>query len=433
MTDSVKLTKEQLSEQHLQKEHVLLERLKNEYALVQHDIQNGDKLNDIRYRELLAEIEARLSGEHVSDFLISIHENIEGIDRVTGDALDTPGVHLISDVVSFFANFARLIAFQKRQQALTLAEKIIVGLSFLGIALVVGSVIFGLISTGVGVVALGFILASFAVGRAIVSLTNLSLGIHVRKAELEKMITEDAVELKVEIDEKLKMAPPKVDFASLRESLDRYIAIGYAIHRLREGLQKARNVWPTRVHLAMAVCVLIGAICLFIPPLMPIGGLIIGIAGLISTGTLIGVWVRRRREMQGLSPEDAKAMREGSRTPRTMKEQRYFELYNAAFLVDKAKPSPMKHARRSPNSPAAVDRDPSLDKIDRQLMDSTEVEMIELDLASRRASTAKSEEPANVPQPPPAVAPHIEPSPLHSSKKEDRESVDDGLRPGEKH
>lgn len=436
MTDSAKLTKEQLAEQHLQKEHAWLDRLKNEYALVQQDIQNGDTLNDIRYRELLEEIEARLSSEHVSDFLISIHENIEGIDRVTGDSLDTPGVHLISDIISFFANFSRLIAFRKRQQELTLAEKIIVGLSFLGIALVVGSVIFGVISTGIGAVALGFVLAGFAVSRAMASLANLTLSIRVRKAKLEKVIAEDVVALEAEIDEKLKMSPSEVDIIALRESLDKYVAAGYTIHRLRDELQKDRNVWPTRIHLTMASCVLVGAICLFIPPLMPVGGVVIGIAGIVSSVTLIGSWVRRRREMQSLSPKDAKAMREGSKAPQTMKEQRYFELYKAAFLTDKAKPRPMGRPRRPLDSPLAVDKDPSLENIDRQLMDSTEVEMIELDLAPRRASTAKSEEPANAPPSlPPAEAPHIEPSPLHSSKKKDRELADDELRPkfDEKH
>lgn len=440
MTDNGNpFTEEQLAEQHAEKNRAHLVRLRNEYAQVQLDIENDDVLDIIHYQELLAAIEARLSGEHVSDFLLSIHENIEGFDRVTGTSVDTPGVHIVSDVVSFFAHLARLVAFRKRQQALTLAEKVIVGLSVTGIVLLVVTVIFGFVSTGVGVLALGFILAGLAIGRAAISLGNIALSIHARKAELEKMITVDAVALKNKIDEELIKDPSKVDPVSLGRLVDEYVAVGYTIHRLRDGLKKARNVWPTRVHLAMASCVLVGAICLCIPPAMPFGALIIGIAGSISTITFIGDWFHRRREMRGLSPEDAKAMREKSRPPKTPKEKRYSELYHAAFLANREKASPLmpsKPPRRSLNATLVVDREsasPTLDD-EHSLMDSTEVEMIELELASGSPTpkvNPNAVDPEKVRSDTSGKEPHIEPSPLHSArKKEEAEPPENDPGPG---
>lgn len=294
----------------LTKTKITLQRLENTIALVDADI-NGDKPLD--YRNLLSEMKTRLSNEQMSELLLSIHDELEGLDKLF-NALDTPGLQIISGMFSFLSSVLQLIGLGRKRRALTTGEKIIVGLCLATIILTAASFALGLGFAGLGLVTLGFVLTGFLIGRAVISLIKLWKTIREKEVEFAdrkqtSVHSKEAVDqLIAEINDSHSKKSEAENLRKLRLAVDKYVVDGYAVHRLRAALEHPRNILSNRISSVSGGLVLVGGVVLLFNPLA--GGIIIALAGLIATVTLVAGLIHRRHELKALSLKDAIAVPE---------------------------------------------------------------------------------------------------------------------------
>lgn len=320
-------------------EEMLIQDINKDILLISEDINDHAILSEPHYQELIAAIRSRQSvDQHAQLKLLSLPEEIENIDSLSHH-FDLTGVEDVSFISSLWTNIARLFSYQQLNRKLTLNEKLLIGICVVAILLSITSFIIALPFAAIaGLSSIGIILGAVAFAKAVLSLTKIFQTYRVNKSELERTYP-DAAKIKVDIELLREQIDIETNTATnknssnliallhnLRLKTDEYILIGHRINQLKHKVSKPSQQIHRGIQISASITALIGAVLLFFPPLIPIGGVIMAIGGIVGVGSTLNNWRLRSKESRRLSPKDAKDIREGRRAPKTANEQRYAEI-----------------------------------------------------------------------------------------------------------
>lgn len=292
-----------------------LRLLEQDFERVRNDLSGKTPLSDPHYKELMLGIKPRREHETLSEFFLSVHEGSEGLDKLS-DSLDTPGLNALGDLAAIASSALKLFSFRRLGRKFNMGEKITIGLCIAAIVLSVASFGIGLdIFLGTSLAVLGIVLSVLVVGRAVISLARTWQNIRLKENQLEEtelLAEQSTLELEQQFSDEKKAPSSSSEktLKTLRGAVDQYIAKGFTIHRLREHLHHPRKVLTNRVHLAMGALAIIGAVFLFFPPVAIVGACLMGFAGIVSTGFVVGNWIHHRHEKHSIPLDRAKVIRE---------------------------------------------------------------------------------------------------------------------------